>query len=49
MTLGVERVTEILSREIDIVMAQIGCSRLGLLGPHMLLPSSREPASVPSP
>ena len=48
-TRGVARVIEILSREIDTVMAQIGCSRLDLLGPHMLLPSTREPASVPRP
>ena len=42
-TRGVARVIEILSREIDTVMAQIGCSRLGLLGPQLLLPRSREP------
>ena len=36
-THGVRRVTDILSREIDTVMTQIGCSRLDLLGPHMLL------------
>ena len=42
-TRGVARVIEILSREIDTVMAQIGCSRLDLLGPQLLLPRSREP------
>ena len=37
-TRGVTRVLDILSREIDIDMTQIGCSKLDLLGPHLLLP-----------
>ena len=39
-TRGVTRVIDILAREIDIDMTQIGCSKLGLLGPHMLLQRS---------
>ena len=46
-TRGVARVIDILSREIDTVLTQIGCSRLDLLGPHLLLPARREPAAVP--
>ena len=42
-TRGVTRVIDILSREIDTVMTQIGCGRLDLLGPHLLLPQGREP------
>lgn len=35
---GVKRAIEIMRREIDIVMAQIGCSNLAQLGPHYLCP-----------
>lgn len=35
---GVRRVLEIMKREIDAVMAQIGCSSLSQLGPHYLRP-----------
>ena len=35
---GVKRAFEIMRREIDIVMAQIGCSNLAQLGPHSLGP-----------
>lgn len=35
---GAKRAFEIMRREIDIVMAQIGCSNLAQLGPHYLRP-----------
>ena len=45
-TRGVTHVIDILSREIDTVMTQIGCTRLGLLGPHSLLSRGREQTSA---
>lgn len=36
---GVRRVVEIMRKEIDAVMAQIGCSSLDQLGPHYLRPA----------
>ncbi len=34
---GIERVIEIVRREVDLVMAQIGCSKLSTIGPEFLL------------
>ena len=45
-TRGVTRVLDILSKEIDTLLTQIGCARLDLLGPHMLLERGREPAPL---
>ena len=47
-TRGVERVIDILSKEIKTVMAQIGCSRLDRLGPHMLVSQDYRSARGPS-
>jgi L-lactate dehydrogenase (cytochrome)/(S)-mandelate dehydrogenase len=33
---GVKRVIEIMRKEIDMIMAQIGCTSLSQLGPHYL-------------
>ena len=47
-TRGVARVLDILAREIDIDMTQIGCSKLSLLGPHMLRHQGRDLAPAPA-
>ncbi len=52
---GVKRAFDILSAEIDKIMAQIGCRRLCDLGPHCLRPTpgvpepatGRTPAATP--
>lgn len=46
---GVEKVIEIVSNEIAMVLAQIGCPRIDLLGPEYLAASAADNREAPAP